>query len=95
MSHKHPITFRTHPLLAERFLEAAKPFYGKLGVCFGAALLMFLESDPEVQGAFAKKVFALDVDDDVRDAIDAAKAEQLRRIKDREERGTTRRRGKP
>ena len=85
MPQKRPISFRVHPALAERFQEAAGPYYGKLGACFGAALLMFLEADPKEQGEFLKRVYDAEISDEVEDAIAAAKATQLKKIKSREE----------
>ena len=85
MPQKRPISFRVHPALAERFQEAVGPYYGKLGACFSAALLMFLEADPKEQGEFLKRVYDAEINDEVEDAVAAAKATQFKKIKSREE----------
>lgn len=85
MPQKRPISFRVHPALASRFQEAVGPYYGKLGACFSAALLMFLEADPKTQGDFMKRVYDAEINDEVEEAINIAKAGQLKKIKVRED----------
>ena len=78
---KRNISFRISRILADRFHEAAKNYFGKMGICFSAAVLMWLEADPQTQGQYIKRIFDADVNDEIQAAIDAAKAEQLRRIR--------------
>jgi hypothetical protein len=89
---KQGVNFSVHRDLADRFREATREYYGKLGLCFSAAMLMFLEADPQTQGQYIKKVFDAEVDDEIESAIQAAKEEQLKKIKARED-GTKPKRG--
>ncbi|HEV2292836.1 MAG TPA: hypothetical protein VGR35_03220 [Tepidisphaeraceae bacterium] len=91
MAQKRTVSFRLHPVLAKRFQEAVAPFYGKVGACFGAAILMFLEADPKEQAAFVKRVYEAELQDEVDAAVAQAKAEQLKKIKGREEGGKAKR----
>ena len=85
MAQKRPISFRVHPTLADQFQERVGPYYGKLGACFSAALLMFLEADPAVQGDYLKRIYDAEINDEIREMIAIAKAEQLKKIKARED----------
>jgi predicted ATPase with chaperone activity len=85
MAQKRTVSFRLHPVLADRFNEATSAYYGKVGACFGAAVLMFLQADPKEQAEFIKKVYEAELGDEVQDAVEQAKAEQLKRIKSRED----------
>lgn len=91
MPGKRTISFRIHPQLDERFREATAQYYGKVGICFSAAILMFLEADPKTQGDYLKRVFDAEVNDEVEATIDAARGEQARRIKAREQGGQKKR----
>jgi len=82
---KQGVNFSVHRELADRFREATREYYGKLGLCFSAALLMFLEADPKVQGDFIKRVFDAEVDDEILAVIEQAKAEQVKKIHAREQ----------
>ena len=82
---KQGVNFSVHEDLANRFREATREYYGKLGLCFSAALVMFLEADPQVQGQYIKKVFDAETNDEIEAVIKAAKDEQLKKIKSREE----------
>lgn len=82
---KQGVNFAVQRELADRFREATREYYGKLGLCFSAALLMFLEADPKTQGEFIKRVFDAEVDDEILAVIEQAKAEQLKKIKSRED----------
>ena len=82
---KQPINFSVHRTLAERFRDGAKNYFGKLGLCFSAAMLMFLEADPQTQASYIKKVFDAEVEDEMEATVQAAKEEQLRKIKSRED----------
>jgi hypothetical protein len=84
MPQKRTISFRIDPALADRFQKASAPYLGKHGACLGAAMLMFLEADPKVQGQYLKKLYDAEINDEVEVVIDAARGEQLRRIKARE-----------
>lgn len=81
---KQGVNFSVHRELAERFREATREYYGKLGLCFSAALIMFLEADPKVQGEFIKRAFEAEVDDEMLAVIEQAKSEQLKKIQARE-----------
>jgi hypothetical protein len=78
---KENINIWVNRRLAEEFRRAAKGYFNRLGMCFGAAMLMFLEADPTTQGQYLKRVFDADVDGEVEQLLEAAKAEQRRRIK--------------
>jgi hypothetical protein len=82
---KQTISFSIHPTLADRFREATKEYYGKLGLCFSAGMLMFLESDPATQAKYIKQVFDAEINEEVELLLDAARAEQLKKIKSRED----------
>jgi hypothetical protein len=82
---KQAVNFSVQRALADRFREATKEYYGKLGLCFSAAMLMFLEADPQTQGRYIKKVFDAEVEDEIEGTLQAAKEEQLRKIKSRED----------
>jgi hypothetical protein len=85
MPQKRTVSFRLHSLLAERFQQLTAAYFGKVGACFAAAILMFLEADPKTQGEYLKRIYEAEINDEVEDAIAAAKAEQLKKIKSREE----------
>jgi hypothetical protein len=87
MPRKQAINFSVHPQLATQFREMTKSFYGKLGLCFSAAMLQFLETDPKAQAEFIRRVFEAELNDEVAEAVEAAKAEQTRRIKARDQKG--------
>ena len=55
-------------------------FYGKLSLCFSAALVQFLETTPEAQAAYIQRVFEAELRDEVAAMVDAAKSEQARRL---------------
>ncbi len=84
MPEKKTLSFRVSPVLVDQFREATDRYYGKTGVAFSAALLMFLEADPETQGAFMKRIFDAEVNQEVEATVEAALAEQLNRIKRRQ-----------
>lgn len=48
-------------------------------------MLMWLEADPEVQAKYLKRIFGAEVDEELLELIEQAKAEQLKRIKARED----------
>ena len=81
---KQSVNFSVHKELADQFREATREYYGKLGLCFSAAILMLLEADPVKQGEYIKRVFDAEVDDEVTATVLTAKEEQLKRIKHRE-----------
>src|SRR4051812_22453008 len=85
MAQKRTVSFRLHPLIADRFTQLTSAFYGKVGACFAAAILMFLEADPKTQGEFLKRIYDAEINDEVEDAIAAAKSGQLKKIKTRED----------
>ena len=84
---KQTISFSIHPALADRFREATKEYYGKLGLCFSAGIMMFLESDPAAQAKYIKQVFDAELAEEVDLLLEAARTEQLKRIKPRDEGG--------
>src|SRR2546421_12695352 len=87
MSQKGTVSFRLHSELADRFNQATAAYLGKVGACFAASILMFLEADPKVQGEFLKRIYDAEINDEVEDAISAAKSAQLKKIKAREDAG--------
>lgn len=82
--HKQVLNFSIDRHLAEQFRESMQTYHASLSQCYAAAMLMFLEADPETQGQYIKKVFEAELTSDVEAAVIAAKEEQLRRIKARE-----------
>jgi hypothetical protein len=78
------VSFRLNPALAKRFHEATSSFYGKIGTCFGAAILLFLEADPKVQGEYIKRIYEAEIADEIDEAIEHARSEQMKKIKARE-----------
>lgn len=87
MPEKQTLSFRVSPVLAAKFREATAAYYGKTGLAFSAALLMFLEAEPEVQGAFMKRVFDAEVNREVETIVEAALAEQRKRVEARRRTG--------
>jgi hypothetical protein len=84
MARKQTINFLVHPQLAAQFREMTKAYFGKLGLCFSAAMLQFLETDPRQQAEYIKRVFEAELNDEVDEVVQAARTEQARRIKSRE-----------
>lgn len=83
MPEKQTLSFRVSPVLAVKFREATAAYYGKTGLAFSAALLMFLEAEPEVQAAFMKRVFDAEVNQEVEAIVEAALSEQRKQLKKR------------
>ena len=88
---KQAVNFSVQRALADRFRDASKNYFGKLGLCFSAAMLMFLEADPQTQGKYIKKIFDAEVGDEMEATIEAAKEEQLKKIKSRDDGGKAKR----
>jgi hypothetical protein len=84
MARKQAINFSVHPKLAAQFREMTTAYFGKLGLCFSAALLQFLETDPRQQADYIKRVFEAELNDEVDELVHAARAEQARRVKSRD-----------
>lgn len=80
MAAKQKVTFAVHPVLADQFRQMSAHFYGKLSLCFSAALVQFLETAPEAQAAYIQRVFEAELRDEVAALVDAVKAEQARRV---------------
>lgn len=89
MPEKQTLSFRVSPVLAAKFREATAAYYGKTGLAFSAALLMFLEAEPDVQASFMKRVFDAEVNQEVEMIVEAALAEQRKQIKKRHKGQTT------
>lgn len=85
MTRKQNINVFVDRKLAEQFRKAAEAYLGRLGMCFSAAMLMFLEADPKTQGEYLTRIFKAEIDDQVQQLLDAATAEQRRRITARED----------
>src|SRR5881394_3810697 len=73
--------------LGEAFRHAADHYSGRLGMCFSAAMLMWLETDPTVQGQYLMRVFDAELKSGVQEAVFEAKKEQRARIGRRERTG--------
>jgi hypothetical protein len=73
--------------LARQFKAISKVYYGRMGMCLSAAMLQFLRSDPQEQAELIKSVFDAELEQEMSTAVEAAKAEQLRRINHRESKG--------
>ena len=84
MAQKQTVSFRIPPELLEQFQKSAEAFQGKLGACFSAACLQWMETDPEVQASYLTRLYEAELRDEVTVAVDQAKAEQAKRIKHRE-----------
>ena len=70
--------------LGETFRDAAEHYNGRLGMCFSAAMLMWLETDPNEQVKYLARVFDAELRNGVASAVAEAKREQLKRIVRRE-----------
>ena len=90
---KRSVSFRLHPALADQFQAATTPYFGKVGACFGAAVLMFLEADPKTQAEFVRRIYDAELKDEVEAAVAQAKRDQLDQIKKRESRESKGKRG--
>jgi Flp pilus assembly protein TadB len=77
--------------LAKQFKLMSKRFTGRIGMCLSAAMLQFMETDPQEQAALLKRVFDAQIQQDMGSAIKAAKEEQMQRIRARERRKQKRR----
>lgn len=82
---KQTISFSIHPILADQFREATQEYYGKLGLCFSAGMLMFLESDPATQAQYIRRVFDAELKEEVQLLVDAARAEQVKKVRARDD----------
>ena len=69
--------------LAKAFRDVAKNYFNRLGMCFGAAMLMFLEADAKTQGKYLKRVFQAEIDDEVDQMLGSVKHVQNRRAAQR------------
>ena len=78
------VNFRVNHELLERFRQEMKPYYGRIGICFSAALLAFMEADPVVQGTYIKRIYEADVNDEIEAILENIKTEQVKRIRARE-----------
>jgi hypothetical protein len=72
--------------LGEAFRHAADHYNGRLGMCFSAAMLMWLETDPDVQAKYLMRVFDAELKHGVAAAVDEARREQQHRIVQRQRR---------
>ena len=84
MARKDTINVVTHPVIADAFREAAKSYDGRLGMCLSAAMLMFMQADPESQGDFLKRVFEAQIRDEVDTLLEKIRAEQATKVKARD-----------
>jgi hypothetical protein len=84
MRRSQNMNFYVNRGIAKAFRDATAAFDNRVGLCASAAFLMFLESDPKMQGEYLNRVFQLDLSDQVEQALMAVKAEQVRRIQERE-----------
>ena len=82
---KQNVNFFVHGAIAKRFREAARTHPGRLGTCFSAAMIMFLEADPRTQGEYIKRVIDAEVDDEVEQTLEAVRAEQSKRVRSRDQ----------
>ena len=73
--------------IERRFREVADGYHGHLGRCVAAALLQFIESDPHVQAELLTRCFEAEIHEAMNALVEQAKAEQVRRIKQREAKG--------
>jgi hypothetical protein len=85
MAQKQTVSFRMHPHLLQQFQKAAEAFQGKLGACFSAACLQWMESDPKIQAEYLKRLYEAELRDEVEAAVGQAKVEQVKKIKSRED----------
>lgn len=68
----------------QRFREVSDTYGGRLGMCLTAAMLQFIETDPKVQADLLTRCFQAELHEQMRELVEQAKAEQVRRIKSRE-----------
>ena len=69
-----------------RFRQIAEAYSGQLGRCLAAAMLQFIETDPTVQSELLTRCFQAEIKESMQELVEAAKAEQVKRIKSREAR---------
>lgn len=81
MADKQNINVFVNKRIAEEFRRAAQGYFNRVGMCFGAAMLMFLEADPQTQGEYLTRVFKAEIEGEVEKILKAARGEQARRIK--------------
>ena len=72
------------PHIEQRFREIAKAYDGQLGRCLAAAMLGFIEMDPQQQGELLTRCFEAEIRGAMEKLVEEAKAEQVQRIKKRE-----------
>lgn len=68
-----------HDAVADALDEASGRFAHRKGLCISAAILMFLESEPEVQRRYVERVAIAELDNSVQGLLLEIRAEQARR----------------
>lgn len=81
MAQKETINVNTHPAIAKQFRELAKNYDGRIGMCLSAAMVMFMQADPEAQGDFLKRVFEAQIRDEVESLLQKIRDEQIKNLK--------------
>jgi hypothetical protein len=81
MARRDTLSISTHPEISKRFREAAGKFDGRIGLCHTAAMLMFLEADPEVQGDFINRAFNAQLKDQVQALLDEIREQQASKVR--------------
>ncbi len=74
-------------LLADEFRKVAKLSYGQIGLCLSAAMLQFLETAPDDQIEYIKRVFEAEEEGAMEKVIEEAKRKAPKR-RDRGEKRT-------
>lgn len=80
---KHLTAFISEEL-ADGFREATEPYSGKLGLCLCAAMVMFMEADPEVQATQVQRVFTAELKGEMAALVvqaQSARGKSGRRVK--------------
>ena len=80
MARRDTLSISTHPEISKRFREAAGKFDGRIGLCHTAAMLMFLEAAPDVQGDFINRAFNAQLKDQVEALLNEIRDQQARKV---------------
>lgn len=90
MTKNENVNLYVHRQIAKAFREAAEHYGKGIGVAATAALMQFLESDPRVQAEYIARALQLDLTEKVEDSLRCIRAEQARRIAERDKADVTR-----
>jgi hypothetical protein len=84
MSEKAKFNVAVDRHIEKRFREVAEAYGGQLGRCLAAAMLAFIEMDPKQQADLLTRCFQAEIHEAMEELVEAAKTEQVKRIRSRE-----------